>query len=64
MDVTDPLDPEYSFFLQHLIGVMRWIVEIGCIYIAVEVSMLSLYLTLSCEGHLEAAPHIMGYLKQ
>ena len=64
MDVTDPLDPEYSFFLQHLIGVMRWMVEIGRIDITVEVSMLSSYLTLPLEGHLEAALHIMGYLKQ
>jgi hypothetical protein len=63
-DMTDPLDPECSSFFQHLIGVMRWMVEIGRVDIAVEVSMLSSYLTLPREGHLEAALHIMGYLKQ
>ncbi len=63
-DVTDPLDPECSSFFNNLIGVMHWMVEIGREDIAVEVSMLSSYLTLPREGHLEAALHIMGYLKQ
>jgi hypothetical protein len=45
-DVTDPLDPDCSLFFQHLIGVMCWMVEIGRVDIAVEVSMLSSYLTL------------------
>ena len=62
-DTSDPLDPECSSFFQHLIGVMRWMVEIGRVDIATEVSMLSSYLALPREGHLEAALHIMGYLK-
>ena len=63
-DVTDPLDPECSSFFQHLIGVMRWMVELGHVDIMVEVSMLSLYLALPREGHLEIALHIVGFLKQ
>ncbi len=63
-DVTDLLDPECSSFFQHLMGVMDWMVEIGCVDIMVEVSMLSSHLTLPRKGHLEAALHIMGYLKQ
>jgi hypothetical protein len=47
----------------HLIGVMRWMVELGRIDIATEVSMLSSYLASPREGHLEAALHIMGYLR-
>ena len=39
-------------------------VELGCVDIAVEDSMLSSYLALPREGHLEAALYIMGYLKQ
>ena len=62
--MTDPLDPECYSFFQHLIGGMHWMVEIGHVDIAVEVSMLSLYLTLPCKGHLEVALHIIGYLKQ
>jgi hypothetical protein len=61
-DVTEPLDPECSSFYQHLIGIMRWMVELGHIDIVVEVSMLSSYLVYPREGHLEAAIHIMGYL--
>jgi len=47
----------------YLIGVMRWMVELGGIDIATEVSMLSSYLAFPREGHLEAALHIMGYLQ-
>jgi len=55
-DLTDHLD-------EHLIGVMRWMVELGRIDIATKVSMLSSYLAYPREGHLEAALHIMGYLR-
>ncbi len=37
-------------------------VELGCVDIAVEVSLLLLYLAYPREGHLEAAIHVMGYL--
>jgi hypothetical protein len=43
---------------------MRWMVELGCIDIATEVSLLSSHLTYPCEGHLETALHIMSYLSQ
>ena len=38
-------------------------VELGRVDIAVEVSLLSSYLANPREGHLEAAIHIMGYLR-
>ena len=62
-DVSEPLDDEGSSFFQHIIGVMRWMVELGRVDIAVEVSLLSSYLANPREGHLEAAIHIMGYLR-
>jgi hypothetical protein len=62
-DLSDLLDPDCSSFYQHLIGVMRWMVELGCIDIATEVSMLSSYLACPSEGHLENALHVMGYLQ-
>ncbi len=61
-DLSDLLDPDCSSFYQHLIGVMRWMVELGRINIATEVSMLSSYLACPREGHLDNALHIMGYL--
>ena len=62
-DLSDLLDPDCSSFYQHLIGVMRWMVELGRIDIATEVSMLSSYLACPREGHLENALHVMGYLR-
>jgi hypothetical protein len=62
-DQSDLLDPDCSSFYQHLIGVMRWMVELGRIDIATEVFMLSSYLACPREGHLENALHIMGYLQ-
>ncbi len=61
LDLSEPLDPECSSFYQHLIGVMRWTVELGCIDIATEVSLLSSHLTFPREGHLETALRIMSY---
>ncbi len=62
-DLTDHLDDDSSsFFFMHLIGVMRWMVELGRIDIMTEISMLSSYLAYSRDGHLEAALHVMGYL--
>jgi len=42
---------------------MRWMVELGRVDIATEVSLLSSHLAYPREGHLEAALHIMGYLR-
>jgi len=64
MDTTDPLDPECSSFYQHLIGVTRWMVELGRVDIATEISLFSSHLAYPREGHLEAALQVMGYLKQ
>jgi hypothetical protein len=64
LDQSEPLDPECSSFYQHLIGVMRWMVELGRIDIATEVSLLSSHLAYPREGHLETALHIMSYLRQ
>ncbi len=62
-DPSDILHPECSSFYQHLIGVMRWMVELGRIDIVTKVSILSSYLACSHEGHLENTLHVMGYLQ-
>jgi hypothetical protein len=64
LDQSEPLDPECSSFYHHLIGVMRQMVELGCIDIATEFSLLSSHIAFSREGHLETALHIMSYLSQ
>ena len=62
-DISDLLDPPLSSFYAHLIGMMHWMVEIGCVDIATEVSLLSSFLTYPQFGHLSAALHVMAYLK-
>jgi hypothetical protein len=62
-DFSDILDPECLSFYQHIIGLMRWMVELGQIDIATKISMLSSYLACLPEGHLENALHVMVYLK-
>jgi hypothetical protein len=58
MDISDPLDSECSSFYQHLIGVMRWMVELGRVDIVTKISLLSSHLAYPCVGHLEVALHI------
>ena len=51
-------------YLHYLIGVLRWIVELGRIDINVEVSMLSSHLVLLQEGNMQELLHIFMYLKK
>jgi hypothetical protein len=44
------------------IGILRWCVELGHIDIITEMSMISTYLFLTREGHLEAVFHVFAYL--
>ena len=43
-DMTDPLNPDRASYYQTMIGVMRWMVEIGRIDIDTECPLLSYYL--------------------
>jgi hypothetical protein len=63
VDQTDELSPTDAAYYQSLIGVLRWIVELGRVDICCEVSMLSSCLALPREGHLEQLFHIFAYLK-
>ena len=62
LDTSDECDPEEASYFGTLIGVMRWIVELGRIDIHTEVSILSSFLAMPRIGHLDAAIHIMSYL--
>ena len=64
VDVTPPLEPALASYYQSLIGILRWIVELGRIDICCEVSLLSSHLVLPREGHLEQLFHIFSYLKR
>jgi hypothetical protein len=62
LDESPELDPTRANFYQSQIGIMRWCVELGRIDIITEVSMLSTYLCVPPEDHLEAAFHVFAYL--
>jgi hypothetical protein len=48
---------------QSLIGVLRWVVEIGRIDITTEVSMLASHMAMPREGHLYAVFQVFAYFK-
>ncbi len=62
IDVSPELDPDLASYFQSLIGIMRWMVKLGRTDIATEVSLLSFHSALPCEGHMDAALHIMASL--
>ena len=63
IDISEELKPDKASYFQSLIGVLRWMVELGRVDICVEVSMLSSHLALPRKGHLEQVLHMFGYLK-
>ena len=64
LDVTAELGPVEAAYYQSLIGILRWMVELGRVDICLETSMMSSCLALPREGHLEQVFHIFGCLKK
>lgn len=64
VDVSRELGPEDASYYQSLIGILRWIVELGRVDICLEVSCMSSHLALPREGHLECLYHMFAYLKK
>ena len=62
IDVTPELQSEESSYYQSLIGILRWIVELGRIDVCLEVSMMSSHVAMPREGHLRQVLHIFAYL--
>ena len=63
LDVTRECNDEETQFYQSLVGIMRWLCEIGRIDILTETSLLSTYLSSPRIGHLHQALHVFKYLK-
>ena len=63
--VTSPeLDPNAVLYYLTIIGFLRWMIELGRIYIITKVSLLSSHVALPREGHLEVAVHVMAHVGQ
>ena len=63
LDVSLELTPESASCCQSQIGVLHWIVELGCADVVAEVSILASHMALPREGHLDAIFHIFACLK-
>jgi hypothetical protein len=63
LDVSSELGTEESSYYMSLIGILRWMVELGRVDICLEVSMLSSHLALPRRGHMDQFLHIFAYLK-
>ena len=63
-DISTTLDPENGTYFQSLIGIARWAVELGRIDVCCETSMLSSYVAMPREGHLQQIYHMFAYLKR
>jgi hypothetical protein len=63
IDVSPVLPPLQASYYQGLIGVLRWIYELGRMDILTEVLMLSSHNAMPRQGHLYAAMDIFSYLK-
>ena len=64
LDVIPELNATDAAYFMSLIGILRWIVELGRVDICLEVSMLSSHMALPREGHLEEVFHIFAYLSK
>ena len=63
VDISDEIKDKEAYYYQYLIGILRWIVELGRAEICVEVSMMSSHLVLPRKGHMEQVLCMFAYLK-
>jgi hypothetical protein len=64
LDYSTFLNDKPAQYYMELIGILRWIVELGRMDIMIDVSMLSSYTMQPRMGHLDQVFHIFGYLKR
>ena len=63
IDVSQQLDPPSASYYQSLIGILRWVVELGRVDITAEVSMMASCMALPRQGHLDQLFHMFAFLK-
>ena len=63
LDTSPELNSEDTSYYQSLIGVLRWIVELGRIDIATEASTMASHMAMPRQGHLKLLHHMFGFLK-
>ena len=62
LDTSPELDSDAMSYDLTIMGILRWMIELGRVDIMMEVSLLSSHVALPREGHLEAAVHVMAHV--
>ena len=63
LDIAPELISTNAAYYQLLVGILRWIVELGRVGISLKVSLMSSHLALPREGHIDKLFHIFACLK-
>lgn len=62
-DTSPELQSTHASYYQSLIGILRWITELGRVDITMETSAMASMMAMPREGHLEQLFHMFAYLK-
>ena len=63
-DTTPELDKDWANYYQHHIDILHWMLELGRVDIITKVSILASQMAAPRMGHLDAALHVVSYLKR
>ena len=63
LDISEFCEADHHQFYQQMVGIMRWMIEIGCLDITIKVSLMSCCLAQPRMGHLIQVLHMFSYLK-
>ena len=64
MDDTLALEHELASLYKSMIGILRWMAEIGIVDIITEVAMMAPNMAMPREAHLETVLHVFAFLRQ
>ena len=64
LDISSELYSDTVSCYLTILGILRWMVELGRIDLITKVSLLSSHVALPKEGHLEAAMHVIAHVCQ
>jgi len=64
LDTTPELDPRRASYYMSLIGILRWMGELGRVDILMAVATMSSYMAAPRQGHLDNVLRILAYLKK
>ena len=63
LDTSEIVNSKVGNFYQNMIGILRWLCELGRLDILLETSLLSQYMVEPRMGHVNQALHVFNYLK-